>query len=175
MYYTLKILDGDKKMFMKSKIFLALFLILGLLATPAGIAAATTKTHIDVVNSDAYNPSTNTLTTAKNMTDSNYNLIVQLRDNQGDLIRGETLKFSLYEKPNMDMDGNHITSENLITESDHCDIYFENDNEVSVAKWFRDKLPNLPAGDYNIVVKFDDDPSGGFEHSEKLIKLHYLG
>ena len=137
-------LDGVKKMFVKSKIFLAVFLILGLLATPAAISAATTRTHIDVVDSDAYDPGTNTLTTAKNWTDQNYNLIVQLRDNHGNLIKGEKLYFSLYEKPNQDMNGNGITSENLFTESDHCDVYFDNENEVSVAKWFKKQTTKPP-------------------------------
>ncbi len=168
-------LDGVKKMFVKSKIFLAVFLILGLLATPAAISAATTRTHIDVVDSDAYDPGTNTLTTAKNWTDQNYNLIVQLRDNHGNLIKGEKLYFSLYEKPNQDMNGNGITSENLFTESDHCDVYFDNENEVSVAKWFKNKLPNLPAGDYNVVIHFDGDSRLEYTHSEKFVNIHYLG
>lgn len=162
-------------MFVKTKIFLAVFLILGLLATPASVAAANTRTHIEIVNSEAYNSVTNTLTTAKNWTDHKYNLIVQLRDNHDNLIKGEKVYFSLYEKPNQDMNGNGITSENLFTESDHCDVYFDNENEVSVAKWFKNKLPNLPAGDYNVVVHFDGDSRLGYAHSEKFVNIHFLG
>jgi hypothetical protein len=162
-------------MLVKSKIFLAVFLILGLLATPASVAAATTRTHIEIVDSNAYDPGTNTLTTAKSWTDQNYNLIVQLRDNHGNLIKGEKVYFSLYEKPNQDMNGNGITSENLFTESDCCDRYFDNENEVSVAKWFKNKLPNLPVGDYNVVIHFDGDSRLELAHSEKFVNIHYLG
>jgi hypothetical protein len=74
-------LDGVKKMFVKSKIFLAVFLILGLLATPASVAAIE-NSHIDIVHTANYEPNSNTFYVASGCENSNDLLKAEIRDNE---------------------------------------------------------------------------------------------
>ena len=129
-------------------------------------------TYIEVVDSCAYDPSTNTFITYKTWTDSQYNLIVKLHSEDGGIMKGKGLHFMLLEKPNTDMNGNNIKGEELFNETDY-NCYIESDNEVSIAKWFKNQLPNLPPGYYDIKIKFSGDYNGKW--SEKMVTLNFRG
>ena len=159
-----------KKMIMKSKMFLAIFLIIELIATPVAVEAGTIKTHIEIEDNSVYDPITNTFYTGKNWIGNEYNLIVRLRDNHGNNIKGETLKITLSEIPGTDMNNNDISGEKLVVSNNYSD---SEKHEVSIAEWFRDKYPHLPEGRYHVLVKFYGNSGRGIGSSDQLINLYY--
>jgi hypothetical protein len=156
-------------MFVKSKIFLAAFLILGLLATPASIAA-TESSNIDIVHTANYEPNSNTFYVASGWANSNDMLKAEIRDNEGGLVTNDRLYFALYEKGGQDMNGNGIFGERLYLESDTL-IPPEVDNHVNVTNWFQHQLPNLPKGNYMVFLYYNGNTY--LSVSTKSVNLDY--
>jgi hypothetical protein len=156
-------------MFVKSKIFLAAFLILGLLATPASIAA-TESSHIEIVHTANYEPNSNTFYVASDWANSNDMLKAEIRDNHCAVVKNDVLYFALYEKGGQDMNGNGVFGERLYLESDYC-IPPEVDNQVNVTNWFKNRLPNLPKGNYRVFLYYNGNQL--LSVSTKSINLDY--
>ncbi|MGB8233561.1 MAG: hypothetical protein WCE60_06170 [Methanobacterium sp.] len=134
------------------KILLGLILI-ELLATPTGITASTTKTHVDVANTIGYDPYINTFYSGTNCIGHEYNLMVKLSETSRKSIKDEALKIIPSEKPNQNINKNGMSSERIITKND------DSDREVHefIDEWFRDRYSNIPQEEYDILVKFDGD------------------
>ncbi|MFY9637300.1 MAG: hypothetical protein WAK14_00685 [Methanobacterium sp.] len=156
-------------MLVNSKIFLAVFLILGLLATPANVAA-TESSHIDIVHTANYEPNSNTFYVASGWSSSNDLLKAEIRDNEGGLVTYDRLYFALFEKGGQDMNGNGVTGERLYLESDTL-IPPEVNNHVNVTNWFEHKLPNLPKGNYMVFLYYNGNLY--LSASSKTVNLDY--
>ena len=139
-------------MFVKSKIFLAVFLILGLLATPASVAA-TESSHIDIVHTASYEPNSNTFYVASGWSGSNHIMKAEIRNNNGGLVTNQTIYFVLFEKGGQDMNGNGVTGERLYSQIGAI-VPPESSNQVNVANWFKTYLPNLPKGNYRVTLYY---------------------
>ena len=160
------------------RFILGVLLVMGTFAIPNTVAADDgILTYIDVRDTECYDPNTNTFTTDITKTDSDENLIVQVREQvDKNLIKLRSTHFYLYEKRGSDMNGNGITRERLWEESDYCS-WSEDDYEVNIAKWFQtDELRNLPYGEYDVLIYFPRHTLPGVSDlasSTKLITLKY--